>query len=554
MARGHGRTEKVTKAEKKARRWHMDENMGDAQRLPVRTKAGKWLHPLAEQTLQPAEDSVVGEPLPLSSQASAAAEKTVEQVRGEMAEHALALIESPEEHAGTLRALVALAGSEEHQTRQLGLLTCTAVFKDILPGYSVRPLTEEEKGAKVSKEVQALRGYEQTLVASYRAFLDLVQRSLESGLFAVRFVALTALCELLKHASHFNCFDDIAKWVAHVAVGSDVRLVEKSCAAIESVFGDDQHGFATMLIVRALSDLVKKRGYDASPRIVQTLLAVCVKGDAAPVAFARDASAKPKKHLSKRGRKEWRAQQQEARQAVEAEARVSREEIQRWHGDILRHVLRVYFGVLKHPRNPLVLQQVLKGLVRFAPLISPLYFADLLGTLRGLTEGQMDTECALQCVLTVARVHGLQDKQMGVDIKFMYVFLFGHLGRVCEQPSLLPLLRECFDAVLNPKLALPAVRLAAFAQRLADLAAGSTAQTCAALLALLGDLVQGHSKLHTLLEKETVGGGTYAPNSADPDLAHPFSRSLCQPLRALAEHGDRQVRSLATKILEIKPL
>ena len=60
--------------------------------------------------------------------------------------------------------------------RKLTFLSQLAVFKDIVPGYRIRALTEKEKSEKVSQMVQRTREWEQGLVSVYQAYL----RSLES--------------------------------------------------------------------------------------------------------------------------------------------------------------------------------------------------------------------------------------------------------------------------------------------------------------------------------------------------------------------------------------
>jgi nucleolar complex protein 3 len=59
-----------------------------------------------------------------------------------------------------------------------------AVFKDVIPGYRIRNLTDAEKTEKVSQMVARSRDWEQGLVNVYQTFL----RSLESelkGLFVL---------------------------------------------------------------------------------------------------------------------------------------------------------------------------------------------------------------------------------------------------------------------------------------------------------------------------------------------------------------------------------
>ena len=49
------------------------------------------------------------------------------------------------------------------------MLSLAAVFKDILPGYKIRPPTEKELAMPVSKEVKKLRDHESGLLRAYQA-------------------------------------------------------------------------------------------------------------------------------------------------------------------------------------------------------------------------------------------------------------------------------------------------------------------------------------------------------------------------------------------------
>ena len=55
--------------------------------------------------------------------------------------------------------------------RRLAILSQLAVFKDIIPGYRIRALTDKEKAEKVSQLVARTREWEQGLVGVYQAYL-----------------------------------------------------------------------------------------------------------------------------------------------------------------------------------------------------------------------------------------------------------------------------------------------------------------------------------------------------------------------------------------------
>jgi nucleolar complex protein 3 len=56
-----------------------------------------------------------------------------------------------------------------------------AVFKDIIPGYRIRSLTEKEKAEPVSQMVARTRDWEQGLVARYQSYLRSLEAELKGG-------------------------------------------------------------------------------------------------------------------------------------------------------------------------------------------------------------------------------------------------------------------------------------------------------------------------------------------------------------------------------------
>lgn len=55
--------------------------------------------------------------------------------------------------------------------RKLTFLSQLAVFKDIIPGYRIRALTDKEKAEKVGQMVQRTRDWEQGMVGVYQSYL-----------------------------------------------------------------------------------------------------------------------------------------------------------------------------------------------------------------------------------------------------------------------------------------------------------------------------------------------------------------------------------------------
>ena len=65
------------------------------------------------------------------------------------------------------------------------MLSQLAVFKDIIPGYRIRPLTDKEKAEKVSQIVQRARDFEQGLVSVYQSYLRTLEVELKGNMIFV---------------------------------------------------------------------------------------------------------------------------------------------------------------------------------------------------------------------------------------------------------------------------------------------------------------------------------------------------------------------------------
>jgi nucleolar complex protein 3 len=104
--------------------------------------------------------------------------------------------------------------------RELTILSQLTVFRDIIPGYRIRPLTEIEKAEKVSQMVARTRDWEQGLVSVYQKYLRLLEAEFKgmhslsgihgsvdtilSGKGDFADVAMHCMCTLLTEITHFN--------------------------------------------------------------------------------------------------------------------------------------------------------------------------------------------------------------------------------------------------------------------------------------------------------------------------------------------------------------
>lgn len=103
--------------------------------------------------------------------------------------------------------------------RKLAILSQLAVFKDIIPGYRIRSLTDKEKAEKVSQMVARTREWEQGLLVVYQSYLKLMEAELKGTVSLSLFlefhraspakseladIAMQCMCTLAVEAMHFN--------------------------------------------------------------------------------------------------------------------------------------------------------------------------------------------------------------------------------------------------------------------------------------------------------------------------------------------------------------
>lgn len=571
-----------------ARRWANSTEEGETAALPVLGKNGRWKLVRQDGSAKRGAESSASASgsgsdddgaAPAPATLRGAAQKSLAEVRREVAALAVAITEDCESNVGRLGEMMQYADGRQHpqEVVSLALLCTLATLKDILPGYYIRPLSEAEKTAKVSKDVKRVRQFEQAVLANYHRFFRLLRDVIQpaSGHRATKqqmpvvAIAVTCVCELVTGASHFNNFEDVLRLALIAMQLAHEPAVAKTCRALRDLFDADATGHATMLALRLLSTRIKECAYDCPAAWLGSLETVRVRvGAEARSGRAAAAARERKKHMSGRERKEWKARQEGLRRMAVAEAEVSREERERWNSDSLKHLFRIYFGVLKHAPRPDLLPPVLAGLARHAHRIGVEYFADLLQSLRRLMDvpdgaGEMDIVPSLHCIVTVDRIHGMNESLAAMDLKFFYHALFRQIGRLAAAPHACPWdtacapLQACLETLFHPKRHLPVVRVAAFAQRIADAASAYLAAglypAAVALLDHLRALLTHHTKAQSVLDREPFGQGAYAALCADPDLCNPFARSLHDVLVDLKNRDAQgRLRAVAEQTLRLR--
>ncbi|KAG1668841.1 hypothetical protein FOA52_004936 [Chlamydomonas sp. UWO 241] len=202
-----------------------------------------------------------------------------------MAAAAQKLLSGPEDHIGEARTLIALAGSDDPTITRLAMLSLTAVFKDIIPGYRIRLPTAAEMEVKVSHDVQKLRDFESGLLRSYQQYLKLLLAAANrkggggqgggsqgSGQpLATSRIAVKCMCAMLAAQPHFNYTSDLLQAIVPRMAARDDAMRTMCCDAVRMLLVADVDCGVAKEAVQLVADLVRKRSCACHANVVRVL-------------------------------------------------------------------------------------------------------------------------------------------------------------------------------------------------------------------------------------------------------------------------------------------
>lgn len=401
------------------------------------------------------------------------------QAKEELARIASVMSEDPEDNIGMLGSLAEITMSKNVTVKKLGLGTMLAVFKDIIPGYRIRPIGKDDMTNKVSKEVRKLRAFEQGLLNGYKSYLQ-VLKGLAKGSAAkdpdtasLGSVAIACACTLLENVSHFN---ERSILVAIVVGKLSLRMPSakdqdytRCLNALEHTFQSDDDGFISMEVVTQLTKMMKSRNWQFHESVLNSLLHLRLLNEFSGKASSErvDKPVKEEEPMKKPSQKKvFRTKKErkiaKERKAIESEmkvadASVSYEERDKNQAETLKLVFLAYFRILK-ARVDHLMGAVLEGLARFAHLINQEFFGDILEVLKDLiNEASVDlrTETGddldenrnalretLLCITTAfALLHGQMDviksaTSLHLDLDFFIKNLYNIILPLSQDPDL----------------------------------------------------------------------------------------------------------------------
>ncbi|XP_041818625.1 nucleolar complex protein 3 homolog [Chelmon rostratus] len=462
--------------------------------------------------------------------------------------------------------------------RKLVMVSLMEIFKDITPTYRIRPLTPAEKAAKVKKETQQLREFEEGLVSQYKFYLEDLEQTIKDwkqkkkkrsqavGFQSYRSlaeVAIRCLCELLLALPHFNFHNNIIVVLVPLMNDPDKKVSVMCCDAFRKLFQQDKMGGTALATVRVISGLVKSLNYNIRPEVLRTLLSLRIKEvqmkkdieDTAPKKKFMNNQEK-KKNLSRMQRKWKKAEEKLEKELLEAEASESKEKKIKLHTETLNIVFLIYFRILKKAQKSVLLPAVLEGLANFAHLINLEFFDDLLNVLQNLIQsGDLTNRESLHCTQTVFTILSGQGDVLNIDPLTFYSQLYRlllklHAGAPNDENIIV---LQCLDAMLTRrKKQVTLQRAMAFVKRLSTLSLHVLPNASVGILAANRAAMHAFPKCDFLLDNEVQGSGFYLPELDEPEHCNAQNTALWE-LHTLQRHYHPVVRQFAAHLCQGAP-
>jgi nucleolar complex protein 3 len=388
----------------------------ESTRLPIKTAEGALEHVPEVQVSEEESDNfldtgndeaegeaVIAEPVEAPKVLT---KRQILEVKEELARLALLINEDPEEHIGSLKKLWHITEDMPMPIiKKLGLATQAAVYRDIIPGYRIRPLKAEEVTVKLSKDVRKVQNYEQSLLSNYQTYVKQLtsiaksardeQNNGDGGLGSV---TISCASSLLKAAPHFNFRNELLRLlVDQLSTKTGGEDFAASLEAVETLFSSDEDGTPSLEAVSLLTKMMKVKDYRVDERILNTFLHLRLLSEfsskASSTTIDKPSDQKPHRGGKKlKEKREFRTKKQrkleKERKIVEKDMReanavVSHEERDKMQAETLKLVFAAYFRILKL-RIPHLMGAVLEGLATYAHLINQDFFGDLLEALKDL--------------------------------------------------------------------------------------------------------------------------------------------------------------------------
>lgn len=380
------------------------------------------------------------------------------RIKEDIAELASKLIEDPEENIACLTRLRKMSESKNVVKCQLAIMALVPVFKSLAPSYSIRQLTETESREKVSREVQRLRIFEQSLVTNYMAYINNLQliakttysnsqnnKNITDEQISTGILASKAACELATSLRHFNYRKEVLTVIIRRLNKrpnnpQDLPVFQKCIRTLETLLiEDEEHGDISVDIVTIMSKSIKDKKYRVDESVVNILLSLSLLQDYDPN-NNKDESTKTKLkkkdrvHLSKKERKARKERKEIEQELQQAQQAITVEQREKYQSQVLKMVLKLYLEILREGSHSsdskndasFLMAAVLEGLSKFGSMANFDLLGDFLEVLR-------------EIMLDIVEEHKLEGMYEGRQLRtillciatsFTLVFNHSALGKI----------------------------------------------------------------------------------------------------------------------------
>ncbi|KAK2563907.1 Nucleolar complex protein 3-like protein [Acropora cervicornis] len=463
------------------------------------------------------------------------------------------ILENPQEHIPELQELCRLCDEKdvdvEITTRKLAMVSL----------YPIRVPTQKERAVKLSKDVKKLRDFEDEGLKLQTAKVSngLLQKKVASqGLIMV---AVQCMCDLLTSLPHFNFHTNLVAVL--VPRMNDKHLdgqISKQCFdAFVKLFKQDSLGKVSLEAVKFISKFVKRKQFRVQPCVLETFLHLRIN----PLVIQAlkksnekksvvELKLEKKKHriekklkgkMSKKEKKRRREMKKLENELKETEAVESHQKKAKLQTEILKFVFVTYFRVLKTIGHCPLLSPVLEGLAKFAHLINIEFFNDLMAAIQSLLNNEN---------LTLRET--LNCEALNIDPRGFYNMLYSCLLQVDagsnSQDAFIVL--QCLEEMLKKRRK---QRVSGFVKRLCTVSLHSQANGALAFLSYVKSFLQSHTKVHALLDNESIGIGLFRPDVNDPELSNADSSTAWELALLRTAHYHPLVKMIAHHVAQGAP-
>ncbi|XP_050396217.1 nucleolar complex protein 3 homolog [Patella vulgata] len=542
--------------------------------LPIKDK-GKIIEQVVPKTInepeeieQPVKEDPMHELPPVTNvELFLLRRKTLAEMKEKIASYANTILANPEDNLKKLKELRMMLTTNEISStvHKLILVSLLEIFKDTIPGYRIRVLTDKEKDHQLKKDTKNLMEYESQFLVNYKHYIEHLQNAVrrfknskykhlkalpdvcKQSLFEI---SVKCLASLLANNPHFNYRKDLIQAVIPFMNHKKPELSTCVCEAVITVFKNDTLGESTLEIVRAIGKFIKSKDFNnIQPKVLETYLSLRITD--IDKLIAETAPKKDKKNsedMSRKERKRKKKMRVLENELLETKATEDKSKRLKLHTETLECVFHSYFRILKSASKSPLLPCVLEGLAKFAHLINIQFFNDLFVVLNQLIDsGDLAYREILHCVQSAFTILSGQGSALNIDPMTFYKHLYRcllevHAGTSSNDMSIiLPCL---YILIMKQKRKLSQQKVVAFMKRLSTMALQQLPHGALSLLAAVKQFLHAYSLSDLLFDNESQGSGIFMPELDEPEYSNAHNTMLWE-LQLLRRHYQSDVKVYA---------